>query len=192
MTEPSSPQPQIEPLSRSQILAAMGITALVLLLIARLWLAFDTVAMLPLALTLPAVLMGVGLGVGISVTSAVAYQLWGAYRTSANLYLKLVLSSLTLPDLIWLGLLPGMSEELMFRGVMLPAIGLNAWGVVISSLCFGVLHFSGMQHWSYMLWATVIGAILGASALATGNLLVPIVAHIVTNLISGYTWKLNT
>lgn len=191
VTEPSSPQPQIEPLSRTQILAAMGITALLLLVAARLWLAFDTVEMVPFTLTLPALLVGTGLGVGISAASAVAYQLWGAYRASANRYLNLVLSSLTLPDLIWLGLLPGMSEELLFRGVMLPAIGLNVWGVVISSLCFGVLHFSGIQHWSYVVWATVIGAILGASALATGNLLVPIVAHIVTNLISGYAWKLN-
>ncbi len=169
----------------------MGITALLLLVAARLWLAFDTVEMVPFTLTLPALLVGTGLGVGISAASAVAYQLWGAYRASANRYLNLVLSSLTLPDLIWLGLLPGMSEELLFRGVMLPAIGLNVWGVVISSLCFGVLHFSGIQHWSYVVWATVIGAILGASALATGNLLVPIVAHIVTNLISGYAWKLN-
>ena len=190
VTEPSSPQPQIEPLSRVQILAAIGITALILLFLARLWLAFDTVQLIPVTLTLPAVLMGTGLGIGISAASAVAYQLWGDYRASANLYLSLVLSSLTLTDLIWLGLLPGMSEELLFRGVMLPAIGLNAWGMLISSLCFGVLHFSGTQQWSYIIWATVVGAMLGVSVLATGNLLVPIVAHIVTNLISSYTWKL--
>lgn len=170
----------------------MGITALVLLVLARLWLTFDTVEMVPVTLTLPALLMGAGLGVGISTASAIAYQVWGAYRTSANLYLSLVLSSLTLIDLIWLGLLPGMSEELLFRGVMLPAIGLNGWGVAISSLCFGVLHFSGSQQWPYVLWATAIGAMLGLSTLATGNLMVPIVAHIVTNLISGYAWKLRS
>lgn len=170
----------------------MGITALILLFLARLWLAFDTVQMVPVTLTLPAILSGIGLGVGISAASAVAYKIWGSYRASANLYLNFILASLTLTDLIWLGLLPGMSEELLFRGVMLPAIGLNPWGVLISSLCFGVLHFSGAHQWSYIIWATAIGAILGASVLATGNLLVPIVAHIVTNLISSYTWKLRT
>ncbi|MGB6169607.1 MAG: hypothetical protein WBF52_18645 [Geitlerinemataceae cyanobacterium] len=31
---------------------------------------------------------------------------------------------------------------------------------------------------------------LGFSALVTGNLLVPIVAHIITNLASGFLWKM--
>ena len=85
----------------------------------------------------------------------------------------------------------GMSEELLFRGVMLPAVGLNATGVVASSLLFGVLHLSGPQQWPYVVWATAVGLLLGFSALATGNLLVPIVAHIVTNLLSSYLWKLD-
>ena len=74
---------------------------------------------------------------------------------------------------------------------MLPAIGLNWFGLLISSLCFGVLHFSGSQQWSYVIWATVIGGVLGLSAIASGNLLVPIVAHITTNLISSYLWKID-
>jgi hypothetical protein len=104
--------------------------------------------------------------------------------------LQLVLKPLILPDIIWLGLLPGMSEELLFRGVMLPAIGLNATGLVITSVLFGVLHLSGKQQWPYVVWASVVGLLLGFSALATGNLLIPIVAHISTNLISSYLWKL--
>jgi hypothetical protein len=83
-----------------------------------------------------------------------------------------------------------MSEELLFRGVMLPAIGLNATGLVATSLLFGILHLSGRQQWPYVVWASVVGLLLGFSALATGNLLVPIVAHIGTNLISSYLWKL--
>ena len=94
------------------------------------------------------------------------------------------------PDLIWVGLLPGLSEELLFRGVMLPAIGLNITGIIVSSLCFGVLHISGLQHWPYVVWATAVGILLAYSALLTGNLLVPIVAHIFTNLVASYFWKL--
>ncbi|RMF68564.1 MAG: CPBP family intramembrane metalloprotease [Cyanobacteria bacterium J069] len=168
----------------------MGITALVLLIIARFWLAFDSVALLPLELSLSAVAIGASLALGISVASEIAYRFWPAYRTSADTYLAMVLTPLLWIDLIWLGLLPGLSEELLFRGVMLPAIGLNSFGLVISSLCFGVLHYSGSQQWAYVIWATVVGAVLGASALATGNLLVPIVAHVMTNLISSGTWKL--
>ena len=90
-----------------------------------------------------------------------------------------------------MGLLPGLSEELLFRGVMLPAIGMNMGGIVLSSLCFGVLHLSGLQQWPYVVWATLVGFLLGLSALETGNLLVPILAHIVTNLISSLAWKYN-
>ncbi|HEY9833917.1 MAG TPA: CPBP family intramembrane glutamic endopeptidase [Stenomitos sp.] len=184
-------QPEIEPLTRTQVLIAMGVTALVLLFIAKLWLHLGSVTLLPLHGTAEALLLGLGMALGITGLSSLVYRLWPAYRQSADYYLQMVLKPLVLPDLIWLGLLPGMSEELLFRGVMLPAVGLNATGVVASSLLFGVLHLSGPQQWPYVVWATAVGLLLGFSALATGNLLVPIVAHIVTNLLSSYLWKLD-
>lgn len=184
-------QPELEPLTRTQVLIAMGVTALVLLFIAKLWLHLGSVRLLPLHGTAEALLLGLGIALGITVLSSLVYRLWPAYRQSADYYLQMVLKPLVLPDLIWLGLLPGMSEELLFRGVMLPAVGLNTTGVVASSLLFGVLHLSGPQQWPYVVWATAVGLLLGFSALATGNLLVPIVAHIVTNLLSSYLWKLD-
>ena len=181
--------PQMEPLGRIQVLVAMGVTALVLLLIARFWLLFDSVSLLSVELNGLVFLVGVGIGFGITGASAIAYHVWPGYRKSANLYLKMVLEPLVWADLVWMGLLPGLSEELLFRGVMLPAIGLNINGVVFSSLCFGVLHLSGLQQWPYVVWATCIGLILGTSALLSGNLLVPIVAHIITNILSSLIWK---
>jgi membrane protease YdiL (CAAX protease family) len=189
VTNPNSNDPQMEPLGRMQVLSAMGITALVLLLIARFWLLFDAVFLLPVTFQLEMVGLGVALGGAITLASAGIYRLWPQYRQSADLYLKLVLHPLTWIDLIWMGLLPGLSEEFLFRGVMLPAIGLNMTGVIFSSLCFGVLHLSGLQQWPYVVWATLVGLVLGFSALTTGNLLVPIVAHIFTNLCSSLMWK---
>lgn len=183
--------PEFEPLTRTQILVAMGVTAVVLLVVAKLWLRLGSVNLLPLRGTLEAILLGLGLAVGITTASSLVYRVWPAYRHSADYYLQLVLKPLVLPDLIWLGLLPGMSEELLFRGVMLPAVGLDATGLIASSLLFGVLHLSGQQQWPYVVWATAVGLILGLSALFTGNLLVPIVAHIVTNWVSSYLWKLD-
>jgi hypothetical protein len=122
--------------------------------------------------------------------STLVYRLWPAYRQSADVYLELVIKPLVWPDLIWLGLLPGISEELLFRGVMLPALGLNLLGLIGSSICFGISHLSGLKQWPYAAWATAVGLILGLSALETGNLFVPILAHIVTNLISGVSWKM--
>jgi membrane protease YdiL (CAAX protease family) len=181
--------PEIEPLTRTQVLVAMGVTAVLLLVAAKLWLHLGSVTLLPLRGTPEALLLGLGIAVAITVASSLVYRLWPAYRQSADFYLQLVLKPLVLPDLIWLGLLPGMSEELLFRGVMLPAVGLNATGLVASSLLFGILHLSGPQQWPYVVWATAVGLLLGFSAVATGNLLVPIVAHVVTNLVSSYLWK---
>lgn len=182
--------PQIEPLTRTQVLIAMGVTAVILLFIAKLWLHLGSVTLLPLQRTPQALLLGLAIALGITCASSLVYRLWPAYRQSADFYLEMVLKPLVLPDLIWLGLLPGMSEELLFRGVMLPAVGLNATGVLTTSLLFGVLHLSGRQQWPYVVWASVVGLLLGFSAVETGNLLVPIVAHIVTNLLSSYLWKL--
>ncbi|MFP4123490.1 MAG: CPBP family intramembrane glutamic endopeptidase [Coleofasciculus sp.] len=190
MTKQHPDNPDFESLTRTQVLVAMGITAVVLLVVAKLWLRFGSVELLSLDFTIEGLLIGLGIGVGITAMSSVVYRLWSAYRKSADVYLNLVLKPLVLPDLIWLGLLPGMSEELLFRGVMLPAIGLNALGVIISSLVFGVLHLSGSQQWPYVVWATIVGLLLGFSAVGTGNLLVPIVAHVATNWLSSFLWKL--
>ena len=190
MTEPLPKQPDIEPLSRIEILGYMGVTAVLLLVLAKLWQHFRGISLLPLSWAGMALPWGLAVGVGISVTSSIIYRLWPAYRESANYYLALILKPLQWPDLIWLGLLPALSEELLFRGVMLSDLGLNTVGLVVSSVFFGILHFSGPQHWPYVVWATIVGLILGYSALATGNLLVPIVAHVFTNLASGCLWKL--
>lgn len=173
-----------------QVLAAMGVTAVLLLLLSKTWLYFDSAGLLPLRLSLRDGLLGLGLGLAITLTSGIVYRLWPTYRYSADTYLAMVLQPLHWPDLIWLGLLPGLSEELLFRGVMLPAIGLNTLGIVVSAASFGILHLSSLQQWTYVVWATVVGLVLAAAAVLTGNLLVPIVAHTVTNLISSVVWKL--
>lgn len=190
MAKPLPENPELEPLTRTQVLIAMGVTAVILLVVAKIWLHLSSVTLLPLQGTSESIFLGLGIALGITGASGVVYRLWPAYRQSADYYLELVLKPLVLPDIIWLGLLPGMSEELLFRGVMLPAVGLNVTGLVATSLLFGVLHLSAPGQWPYVVWASVVGLLLGFSAMATGNLLVPIVAHVATNLLSSYLWKL--
>ena len=190
MTQQQQPNPKIQPLTRTQILVAIGVTAVLLWLAAKLWLQIGSVSLLNLSWNLIDLLRGIGLGVIITIASSLVYRLWPAYRRSADFYLEFVLKPLILPDIIWVGLLPGLSEELLFRGVMLPALGFNVTGVIISSVCFGVLHLSGSEQWPYVVWATAVGLLFGFSALLTGNLLVPLVAHVLTNLVSSYSWKL--
>lgn len=190
MAQQHKQEPEVPYLTRTQVLVAMGVTAVGLWIIAKLWLRFGNIYLLSWRWNQTDLLLGVSLGLCITVFSGLAYRLWSPYRKSADYYLEMVLKPLALPDIIWLGLLPGLSEELLFRGVMLPAFGLNYIAVIISSVCFGILHLSGSQQWPYVVWATIVGLLLGYSALVSGNLLVPIVAHIVTNMISSFMWKI--
>lgn len=167
----------------------MGITAVILLVVSKIWLYFGAIPLMPVRWTVQDFAIGVGLGLGITVASSLLYRVWALYRQSADYYLEMVLKPLVLPDLIWLGLLPGLSEELLFRGVMLPAFGYDTIAIFFSSLCFGVLHLSSWRQWPYVVWATIIGGALGFSALFSHNLLVPMTAHVVTNFVSGCWWK---
>ncbi len=191
MTQQPNQEPEIPYLTRTQVLVAMGVTAIILWIVAKLWLYFGNFSLMSWRWDERELLMGIGLGLSITGLSGLAYQYCPPYRKSADYYLEIVLKPLALPDLIWLGLLPGLSEELLFRGVMLPALGLDDVAVIFSSICFGVLHLSGSQQWPYVVWASIVGLILGYSALLSGNLLVPIIAHVITNLVSSYLWKVS-
>ncbi|MFO5438869.1 MAG: CPBP family intramembrane glutamic endopeptidase [Dolichospermum sp.] len=190
MIEQQNQEPEIPYLTRTQVLVAMGVTAIILWIVAKLWLHWSNVILFKWYWHEQDLLLGIGLGLIITILSGLAYRFSIPYRKSADYYLEMVLKPLAMPDLIWLGLLPGLSEELLFRGVMLPALGADHLAVIVSSLCFGVLHLSGPQQWPYVIWATIIGVILGYSVLLSGNLLLPIVTHIVTNLFSSYLWKI--
>ncbi len=186
----SQTDPNLQPLTRTQLLIAMGVTAVLLGLLAKLWLQFGDVALLPIRWDVTTLPLAMAIAALVTTISSLMYQFWAAYRNSADFYLEFVLKPLVLPDLIWVGLLPGLSEELLFRGVMLPAFGLDTTGIAVSSVCFGILHLSNCKQWQYVVWATIVGFILGYTAVATHNLLIPIVAHVLINLISSSVWKL--
>jgi membrane protease YdiL (CAAX protease family) len=82
--------------------------------------------------------------------------------------------------LIELGILAacaGVSEEMLFRGVLQPLLGrwLLPWpGLILASVMFGLLHpISG----AYVVLATLFGIYLGGLVLATSNLLDAMIAH---------------
>ncbi|HEY5956017.1 MAG TPA: CPBP family intramembrane glutamic endopeptidase [Polyangiaceae bacterium] len=68
-------------------------------------------------------------------------------------------------------------EELLFRGLLQPEVGL-----VVQALLFGVLHQTGgSSRWVWMIWATLMGLILGAMYQLSGSLVGPVVAHAMIN-----------
>jgi uncharacterized protein len=172
--------------TREQILGLLIATAVLLLVIAQIWGALAGIPVgAPFHLNGKDFGLGVLLGLGIMGLSTAMYYVWPQYRKSADMYLSLVLKPLAPQDAIWVGLLPGLSEELLFRGIALPALGL-----VPSSLLFGVAHLLEWRQWPYALWATVIGLLLGLAALWSQNLLVPVVAHVTTNILSTLFWRI--
>lgn len=84
--------------------------------------------------------------------------------------IKKLIVSLSFPEIVYLSLCAGFSEELFFRGVLQPS-----WGIVIVSFIFGALH---AVTFSYFLLATAIGFFLGWLLQYSGNLMVPIAVHV--------------
>lgn len=84
----------------------------------------------------------------------------------------------SLGDLLLISLLAGLGEELLFRGVVqdfFQRVTGSPWlAVGIASLVFGLVHPITR---TYAILAGLIGVYFGALYLATGNLLVPVVAH---------------
>jgi membrane protease YdiL (CAAX protease family) len=176
-------------LSRSQVLIAMAVTAIVFLAISKGWIYLTGIPMVKLYWQPEHAAIGAGIGLGVALLSSVIYELWESYRIAAQEYLEMVLTPLEPIDLIWLGLLPGLSEEMLFRGVALPALGMNGIALIITSVVFGALHMASAKHLAYTVWAIAVGMMLGAVTIYTGNLLSAIVAHILTNSLSGSIWK---
>jgi membrane protease YdiL (CAAX protease family) len=87
-------------------------------------------------------------------------------------------------DLALISALAGLGEEALFRGVLQPAVA--SWlGIVpallLTSVLFGAAH---MITPGYFVLATALGGYLGYLALATENLLAPIIAHAVYDFLA--------
>ena len=99
---------------------------------------------------------------------------WGD-RLARNL--AEALGRLTVPEALLLAFASGLAEELFFRGALQPRVG---W--LLASTLFGCVHFVPRRE--FLPWtgfAIVAGLLFGALFAWTGNLIAPIVAHIVVN-----------
>jgi membrane protease YdiL (CAAX protease family) len=80
-------------------------------------------------------------------------------------------------SLVAIAVASALGEELLFRGLLVPLIG-----VVLSSIVFGALHqIRGQARWWWMGWATAMGLLFAVVFRATGSLLGPIAAHAAIN-----------
>ena len=82
-------------------------------------------------------------------------------------------------SIVALGIAAGVGEEWLFRGVLLPMMGLAA-----SSILFGFAHVGGRRMVPFGVWASGMGLALGLVASVTGGLIAPIVAHAVYDMLA--------
>lgn len=84
---------------------------------------------------------------------------------------------LTGTGIVVVAVLSSVGEELLFRGLLQPWLGI--W---IQALLFGVLHqMPGRSRWAWVAWASIVGLLFGAVFAATGSLWGPLCAHALIN-----------
>ncbi|KAF5828750.1 hypothetical protein DUNSADRAFT_17128 [Dunaliella salina] len=134
---------------------------------------------------------GVLVGASATVTALrfILLRNWPEFRQATERSNKQILTPLNWFDIAIVAILTGVSEELLFRGAIIPGSFLDWRGVLISGLIFGVLHNSGGRNAAFAAWATGVGCLYGTSFLITHNIWVPAVAHAASNFISAAAWK---
>jgi hypothetical protein len=90
---------------------------------------------------------------------------------------KGLLGPLTAGEIALFALSSGLAEEMLFRGAMLPSLG-----IVASSVIFGLVHIGPVRtFWPWTLWAMGMGFVLGGIVVVTGELLGAVLAHVLIN-----------
>jgi uncharacterized protein len=124
-----------------------------------------------------------GLAAAIPLMAGLAWMLsstWTPVRGLVALVVErlgALLAGQSVAGLAALAIVAGVSEEVLFRGVIQP--GLTRWmpaglALLATSLLFGLVHFASR---SYAVMASIMGLYLGILFQLTGNLLAPVVAH---------------
>ncbi|CAH9077702.1 unnamed protein product [Cuscuta epithymum] len=103
-----------------------------------------------------------------------------------------VLTSLEPFDYIVVSFLPGVSEEFLFRGALLPLFGVNWPSVLAVAAVFGILHLGSGRKYSFAIWATFVGLVYGYATMLTSSITVAMAAHSLNNLVGGIIWRSTT
>jgi membrane protease YdiL (CAAX protease family) len=134
-------------------------------------------------------LLGAGVGLVTVVLSRVMDRFFEWSRALTRMFRE-VLGALTPSDTLVLAVASSLGEEILFRGVLLPELGL-----VASSLIFGLAHGVApgqpAEMWSTLrrllplvIAAVVMGFAFGLAVEYTGNILAAVVAHFTINYLN--------
>lgn len=172
--------------SREKILWASIIPQMIIMTISTLWVYFSKSNEISNYLQFNFTLFFQGILAGIVLAFA-GYLFYRFAKKTKIFYetvelfeerLAPVFKNLKPRDIMILSLVSGFSEEVLFRGLVLPT-----FGIVIASISFGLLHLPGFKYWIYALWATLSGFLLGFLLILSGSLWLPITTHVTNNII---------
>jgi uncharacterized protein len=121
-------------------------------------------------------MLGLALGAVVVLTTRASVA---RFEWARRLHRELspIARSIDTTGIVVLAILSSLGEELLFRGLLQPWIGL-----IPQAILFGFLHqVRGPSRWVWAIWASVVGLLLGATYALSGSLVGPIVAHAVIN-----------
>ncbi|KAJ3683169.1 hypothetical protein LUZ60_013396 [Juncus effusus] len=125
----------------------------------------------------------------ISSSRFILLKAWPDFAKSSEAANQQILSSLEPLDLVVIAFLPGISEEFLFRGGLMPLFGLDWKSALATGVVFGILHLNGGRKYDYAIWATLVGFAYGLATIASSSLLVPMASHSLNNLIGALFWR---
>ena len=121
-------------------------------------------------------LLGAALGGAVVVLTRVSVARF-VWARRLHQELRPLARGLSMTGVFTLAALSALGEELLFRGLLQPWLGL-----LPQAFLFGALHqVRGPGRWAWMVWATAMGLLLGATFKLTGSLAGPIAAHALVN-----------
>ncbi|XP_029122367.1 uncharacterized protein [Elaeis guineensis] len=94
----------------------------------------------------------IGLVILISSSRYILLRIWPDFSESSEAANQQILGPLQPLDCVIVAFLPGISEELLFRGALLPLFGLNWKSALAIGAIFGGLHLGGGRRYSYAIW----------------------------------------
>jgi len=134
----------------------------------------------------PALAHAYSLVIGLSLGGLVAFStrvFVGRYAWARNLHSELrpVARDLSAVGILALAAFSALGEELWFRGILQPWVGL--W---LQAAAFGIVHaqLRGPSRWAWITWASLMGLAFGATFQLTGSLAGPIAAHALINCLN--------
>ncbi len=81
-------------------------------------------------------------------------------------------------SLLMYAVIPAITEELFFRGVILRVAGSGFWAVALSGALFGLCHFNPSQ----LVYSVGSGIVLALLCLYTSNIKLPVLLHLCVNV----------